>query len=40
VPFAAALGLSLNWLPVLFANIGAMVIERRNPEESGEHPRE
>src|SRR5665811_1105754 len=27
VPFAAALGLSLTWLPVLFANIGAMVIE-------------
>ena len=26
VPFAAALWLSLNWLPVLFANIGAMVI--------------
>ena len=38
VPIAAALGLSLNWLPVLFANIGATVIEPRNPEESGEHP--
>src|SRR5450759_4793400 len=27
VPFAAALGLNLYWLPVLFASIGAMVIE-------------